>query len=297
MPIGPAPDWTDITWMIGNYEGTPTLIAVDEDGKMIAVFQGLGPDGLITLKTDDEGRLIAILTDPGDVWQVFKQMGLAEHAVRVGGIGGYDRRGDAIFIETFEDGRARWGINDADTGSEAELTTVNPLQGGLCMKMTAGSGGTRRIGIWHNPPYPILGKVALEGSFTLEADVEFIEWWILLYDGTTRHIAMVRYDNVNNKVQYMNSGGVYTDLITGVDLYNALYSYHTLKVVIDVVNDLYVRVLIDSWSWTDGDLALQTVADSDPKRYYVALDAYAVSGQDAVSYFDRIIVTQNEPAN
>lgn len=86
MTIGPAPDWTEITWLVGDYEGTPTLIAVDVDGNIVVPMMGMTDTGLEVIALDEGHRIIAVIRDPtsdnyiaidgsGNITCIFKGMG------------------------------------------------------------------------------------------------------------------------------------------------------------------------------------------------------------------------------
>jgi len=34
MTLGPAPDWQHISWMVGNYQGTPVIVTIDNLGRL-----------------------------------------------------------------------------------------------------------------------------------------------------------------------------------------------------------------------------------------------------------------------
>jgi len=237
----------------------------------------------------------AIIISPQDIWGNLVTMGLHELAARMTGLGIFDRRGDVLFFDTFESGLNKGNAVTDGTGAAVEISSYSARFGNYSLKLTAGSDGLRLAIYQYFLPYHIPSKFGLEASFAFDENAEYLEFGINLSDGVDYHTGTIRYDDDNNRVQYKDSTGTWQDLITGVSLGRGARNYHTLKMVVDLVNDKYHRVLLDKWSWTDGDLALVTGESVVTPIMYADVNLYGASGVNAVAYFDGVLITQNEP--
>jgi len=282
--------------MKGNDAGTLRSVAVDASGNIVAVMKALYGATLTTVACDASGRIIMIPTDPADVWGNAISMGNAELAARLTGLGGFDRRGNALLFDTFENGLSKGTTTLSGTGAAVELSSASSRLGGFSLKLTAGSDASRFAQYHWFLPYPVLSKVGFELSFSFDGDTEYLQLKLVFYDGTTLHTATIRYDDDNNKVQYLDSGGTWQDLIASVGLVRTTKNYHTVKMVVDLENDKYHRVLLDKWAWTTGNLAIETSANAGTPAVEAQVRLYGASGTNAVAYVDGFIVTQNEPA-
>jgi len=104
VAIGPAPDWVNVNWLVGDYSGTPTLIAVDADGNIIVVMKGEYEGSLKTVAVDEGGRILMIPTDPADIWGNAISIGLGELIAALSVAKRFDKRGSVLFLEDFENG-------------------------------------------------------------------------------------------------------------------------------------------------------------------------------------------------
>ena len=294
MVLPEVPDWTQLIQLMGQYAGTPTLVAVDAVGNIVAVMKGEYAGTLKSIAVDAAGRVIMIPTDPADVWGNAISMGNAELVARLTGLGGYDRRGNAIFFDIFDAGLAKGSPVVYGTGAAVEISTASARYGGYSLKLTAGSDSSREAGFQYYLPYPIFSKVGFETSFTVGTNTTYFTIHLNLYDGSTYYSAGVRFDEDNSKVQYLSGAAGWQDLITGVTLYELSKAYHTLKMVIDLASGKYHRVFLDGWSWTAGDLSFYSEASVLGKRFLGHVRHYGAAGTNAVSYIDGVIITQNE---
>lgn len=238
----------------------------------------------------------AVILDPVDIWGNAVIIGLRELAIRLGYPGGYDDRGQALLVDDFQSGLRKGETLISGTGAKVELSSTNSRFGGLSLKLTAGSDSSRYAGYSYYLPYHAQTNIGLQLAFVVEANTEYVELDLTLYDGAKDHLARVRYDHVNSKVQYYDSAAAWQDLITGVELKALDEYFHFMKVVVDLENDKYLRVLVDSWSWTTGDLDIYTGTIITTKLLSWEIYHVGKAATNAVSYIDGVITTWNEPA-
>ena len=138
-------DFTSISLIKGQFGGNPVTIAVDASGNIIGVLQGQYGGTLETLAVDGKGRLLAVMTDPEDVFGNPHYIGLAEAAVRLGGISTHDRRGEIIWQDSFESGTVtpRWVTATNGAASLVKASAAKARNGAFSMLLqTDGAAGS-----------------------------------------------------------------------------------------------------------------------------------------------------------
>lgn len=271
-------------------------IAVDADGNIVGVFKGLYDSTLTTLKVDANGRLIAVLTDPEDTWGVFKAMGFAGLA-RVLSYGkSYDHRGDVFFMTSFENGIVGWKAFTDGTGAEVRHSVEQAKHGAYSCQLVAGSDGDRYARIKRYFHYPVEGKIGLEFSFTLDPDTDEVRAWLLYYDGTLVRDFRVKYDHTNTDLICWSSGGAEVTLNSNLNLFVRDEVFHTIKLVVDIANDAFVRVLCDGEEYDASAGDVNTTADTTAKRLEADIEHKGDAAINANIWVDDIILTESEPA-
>lgn len=73
MPLGPAPDWQHISWMVGNYNGVPILVTVDGLGQITSGLIAYNDRYLFRKSGTGVGADLTLETDAvpvGEVWVI-----------------------------------------------------------------------------------------------------------------------------------------------------------------------------------------------------------------------------------
>jgi len=236
-----------------------------------------------------------IILDRQDVFGSVIEMGLAELAVRLGYPGGFDNRGDVLFVDSFEEGLSKGKSGTSGTGGEVEASSTSARLRGLSLKLTAGKDASRYAYYEYWLPYPVLGKVGLQLAFTVDANTDYLWFLISLYNGDNWYQGHFKYDSVNSKLQVYDDTDTPQDIITDAPLYQDPKAYHYFKGVIDLEEYKYHRALLDGWSWTDADINLATGTSGLSKRFNATVYHYGLLDTNPVSYVDGVIFTQNEP--
>jgi hypothetical protein len=237
-----------------------------------------------------------LICDPTDIWGNVVGIGLGELAAVLSPAKKFDRRGDVLFIDDFEDGAAHFSTALVGTGAAVAITSAESNVGGFAAKLTGGSDSSRYAEIFYRTPVSAGLRMGAEIAFRLGSDIQYVvlEFWF--YDGVKRHQAGLRYVTADNKWQY---GDIYTTwqtLKTGVDLAAEAHHFHPVKLVINTETDKYVRALIAGEQIDMSTYDFYTVADTTEPALLTMIDAYSNSGKNGWMYVDPVIITQNEPA-
>lgn len=226
---------------------------------------------------------------------VYEEIRLAEHAVRLGSIDTFDRRGDVIFLDGFEHGLGKWSKAGLGTGYAITPSVSYARSGGLSAHLVAGSTSSRYASIAHLLPYTAFSKIGFEIAWTHGANWETLGIEIDVYDGTYHNLGLIEYEAANRRWVYYDSAYTAQPFLTEFEPYINNYLFNVAKLVIDLTTAKYARALINN----------QGVAL--PYSYYRSADAVTVpqvqvsltlksdAGYNAESYVDDAIITQNEP--
>jgi len=221
---------------------------------------------------------------------------MAELAARLGSINTFDRRGDVMFIDGFESGLAPYYPFCGGTGCNVRQNSEYSRNGGFSCKLTTGSDGTRQATILRICPYPVLGNLGFEISFTMQILMETYDFTLRLEDNLIRYTATIRYDEVNDSLQYLDEDGNYIDIETELLMYKHVHLFNTLKMVVDFTNREYVRLMINEHSWSLADIPLRSEAAAWGDRISARLTCTGQDdGNNHYIFADDFIITQNEP--
>ena len=303
--------------MKGEYAGTLKNIAVDASGRIVSVIRDPTSDNYIaidangyiaavlkatysgTLKNvacDSEGRIIMIPTDPADVWGNAISMGNAELAAVLSPAKRFDRRGNLVFFDNFESGLGKGIIDAVGSGADVVLTSSESREGAFSCKLVGGStlGKYARYFYWLG--YRPASKLGVECHFRLSANVAYFTIDLYAYDGTKYHRGSISYDPANDKYIYCDSAGVWQDLLTSKTHSESASYFYPIKLVIDPVNDLYVRALIAGQEVNMSAYALPTGTSTLIPDLYANFRVDSLGATNPAVYIDAVIVTQNELA-
>jgi hypothetical protein len=226
---------------------------------------------------------------------------LSELAVRNGSIHSFDRRGEIIWQEDFEDGIGKLKLTIESVRGSITLSTDTARSGEASLKCIPGDQKGDACSINKHLPYGTgLSSLGFEFSFyPSETQTEIYQWTAGVYtnevvDGHLYY--QMQYHALDSKLYIMEPGGL--NLIGVIPLeWGHNYYMHTIKLVIDISQKTYSRILIDGRSI---DLKLhkcRAQPNITPVGYIWT--AIAVindqSGFNPIVYLDDFIVTQNEP--
>jgi len=226
---------------------------------------------------------------------VYSLQDMAELAARLGSIVTFDRRGDVIWLDDFEDNINKWGQEPSGVGAAIALSTDAARNGGYSCKLTTGNVAGEYARIIHSGPYPILSKIGFEISFTLDTNTMRFRIGLSLYDGTYHSRASVQYNMPFARVEYVDENGVWQVLDTITPLRSGHTLFHTIKLVVDFVNYKYERLLLDSLSYDLTPYSLYRIGDTSSPVLLVDAIHYTNVDANISNYVDDAIITQNEP--
>jgi len=272
----------------GNY------MAVDSSGFITAVLKGKYLEGLETIGLDSEGRISGYLVDDLDLWGQILRVGNAEQAARLGSPVSWDRRGQVQAVFDFSKGFH--GVRQVPGAGDGaiELSPTVWQYGGYSVKLIGDKTTPfySYIGAYMAvPPTDVWGCAI---NWSAEPTPAYLEMRLEGVIENTFYQGRIRYDFANTKLQYRKTPPDWVDIGTK-DLEIANYIFHRMKVVIDLDNEVFVRVLLNN---TQYDMSAALTTSSAPTvGDYARCEVYVYSddGENDVVYLDTLIFTVKEP--
>lgn len=295
VPVTVGPDG-QLYALFKGYDGTEYRpVKVDADGNIIAVIKGQYGDTLKTVGVDDKGRITVFLCDAKDVWGNVVVVGNAELAARLGSPKTYDRRGEVIFISTFEEGLPPFVPIIVTDGSKIQLSTYASRSGAYSVKCVTAASIGAEAGVRKRMSFLKFSKIGVEFTFTETTVDHYTALLLEIYDGSYKHTASIRYDEKNLRLIWYDSAGNWQLLKDQVSLSTADKVFHSMKLVIDPTTGKYVRGMCDSYEIDMADKEYSQPASTEAPYICASVSYIANIAESLTGYIDSLIITQNEP--
>lgn len=220
---------------------------------------------------------------------------LGELASRLGSIVTYDRRGSVYWFEDFENGIEGIFPQTSGVGAEVRLTHKYVFRGLLSAKLTGGSDSTLSAGILKRIAPALLTTYGLEATVSVESDVDFIRLGFQYNTGITRYNGAFYIDVTTQKLYYLSNAFTLVVIDSALIEDNDPTLFFTAKVVIDLVNNKYIRALFNQTEYDLTNIGIYSVADTTIPRIEASVFCFSVSGSNGIAYVDNIIVTVGDP--
>jgi len=292
-----APDYTETVRIVGvDDAGDLVVVRLDADGNIVAVLKADYDGTLQTLACDSQGRLVAVIDDEINLFASRARIGNAELAARLGSIQLYERRGSAVFLESFEQGLLRWAATTSGLGSAVGLTSECSKSGGYAVLLTGGSNLFRTATIWHTERLVNTdGLIGIEFSFRdVDLTDAFIELMFTVDDGIDGHTGGFRWGIAADNVDIWKAGA-WDERINGAFGSSNLLSWSTVKIVVDPTTMKYVRMYFNGLAVDLSAVGLTATGATigDSVEAYIRVQSEA--GENSQFQVDNFILTINEP--
>ena len=221
---------------------------------------------------------------------------LGEIAARLGSILIYDKRGDVVDFDNFEAPVLRWQEVLVGDNSYQRFSSASARSGSQSLLLHAESIEEGAAGI--TKAFVPLGsrRVGIEISFSYLYPFD-CDLFILLYyaDGTTLYLAEVKFDPYAGKLYIWTDTGEYKEIAAPVSSYEALFTFKTIKLVVDFDTLKYERLLFDLNAYDISAYSIPEQAGDVTARYVVQIYIEARVETGGNGYIDDFILTQAEP--
>lgn len=220
---------------------------------------------------------------------------MAELAARLGSIVTFDRRGDVVWLDDFEDNINRWKTLTTGTGGSTHLSTEAARSRARSAKLTTGNLAGNLAEIERDFPLPVPSRTGFELSFALLPNVAYIELWAHHMEGTFTHTPRIRYQLLEESLQLLDHTATWVTVKPHIPLLPASHCFHTLKLVYDIISCRYARILLNNLAIDVSQHTPRRVPDPTTPRLSIHTRIRAAADGGATAYIDDFILTQNEP--
>jgi len=279
----------------GSDGGVLRTVSVDASGNLVAVMKANYSGTLTTVKCDVDGRITTYLADTQDLWGQIVNVGNAELAARLGSERVFDRRGETVLQESFENGINGWSHVSPTTATGWRISNGAARGRGLSAKCVtaATSGLSYTLYRYLNPIFATCMGIEVAFAFpTSNAFVFTIQG--SYYDGVNRY-DMICYWQSSDKKWYITQALGDTAVTPAIEYVRSSLAFYHAKLTCDFSSGLYEKLLygpnsVDLVSWTR-----YSEADVTAPGFYVAVDVLTAVAAATTVYVDLVNVTQNEP--
>jgi len=224
---------------------------------------------------------------------------LNELAVRLGSIVNFDRRGNVIFANGFEQSIGAFRPTLVGVGSEIIQTADYVKNGAYSLRCTvdASFGGT--VNLARMQAIPENKRIGIELSFTWNPNIRIYDWSLWYYDGEVLYnpsVYMVPNSITNPMTLLLETPEGDIPLIPITNLKESVYFFHTLKLVADLDTKKYVRIILDDITYdiSEYDIWKEDQPD-EPHRLYGTFQINGSTAGVESCCIDDFILTDNEP--
>ena len=221
---------------------------------------------------------------------------LGELAARLGALPSSDRRGDVSFLDSFESGLGAWLTSTVGSGSIAALSLLNAKTGRFSALLDPAAVASSSAAIQRRVPLPPATVIGVEFSLQFRSNVERVELTITRFSGSFLANWGLRFDDANDRIEYLNSAGTWTLLVSGVGPLSLVGTWHSLKLVADIDSAQYVRAIVDETEYSLLAVDAEVAANVTAPSLVIAIFCYGSVGNGGAVLVDDVIFTENEPA-
>ncbi|MBA7481123.1 hypothetical protein ES707_16593 [subsurface metagenome] len=220
---------------------------------------------------------------------------MGEVAARLGSIVTYDKRGDVVFFDDFEEPILRWAADVPDALTYARLDSASAKSGSQALKLHTQNVLNEIASMSRLFNVLVSKRLGHEISFSLLSnDCELRSFVSVLGDPRT-YEGEVMFDNFPPALYIETAPDVYTKIADIGSVERSIFMFQTLKLVVDFNTNKYVRLLFGNVEY---DLsAYDLVSIGTALAPQVSTGAYiynkAAAGGDV--WLDDSIFTQAEP--
>jgi hypothetical protein len=237
------------------------------------------------------------------VGPIYTSSDTGELAARLGSPVTFDRRGNVIFYDNFEDGYdGKWNVSGTFPYPDGyPCLTIEPCRSGIkSVRLRSVAAVDAYMGLWRYLPILRFSKLGFEVSFTTAATYTYYQWQFTIWTGTQQIEGRIQLLPLENTLRLRTTGGVWQDIDTDVQVFAGGSLFNTVKMVIDPLSELYTRLIYNSTEYDTSLYSLPIVDSVIAAHLRLDFRVIATGGgapDAAEANFDDVIVTQNEPDN
>jgi len=227
--------------------------------------------------------------------KIFGNIDTGELAARLGSIDTFDRRGNILWMDDFEEPIMRW-LDTSAANADVMLRASYPCRSAQNLYFLTNNVAWSFASVQKLFPYPLSDRLGFEFWFALEQDTSYVELQLVIDNGTNALQWRHKIDVSANQLEVYNHLGNF-------DIYETLpnnilanrWGYNVFKLAIDMNTVHYIRSLFNNVEY---DLsAYRPQSGASIGNYYIDCSIILRTTAAAFShmYLDGFIYTFNEP--
>lgn len=220
--------------------------------------------------------------------------GDAELAARLGSPHIFNREGDVIYLDDFENGFGGWDYVPSGLGATRFLTTDCILRGSYAAVLRPGTTPDKYIQISKRFQYPVLGNMGVEFSVVLSNELTYIYVRLVRYDGVDSHTFHLEYNYKDRQLKIFDGALGFVVIKDALTLAPEYRLFHTFKLVCDLERDEFIRAIVDEVEYNLSTYVSTAALDGTVPRVDMVIHTHRELGLLGAAVVDRVIFTQNE---
>ncbi len=217
---------------------------------------------------------------------------MGELAARLASPDRFDRAGDIIFMDSFEEDLVQWPSVGATGGGTVDVSLNRARTGSFSARLVTGEPPPVATFMTASLSPSVFSPYGVEYSFMVDVLLSGIEVWVFVYTGTQLIEFRVRIVPVSGSIELFTAAGGYQSIALAGQLSTA--PFHTLKFVVDPTSRAYGRVLLNSLKVADPGLFGRVSASAAAPHVDLTINCDDLDTGNRVSYIDDVIFTQND---
>jgi len=219
---------------------------------------------------------------------------LGELAVRLGSISHYNRDGNVVFQDNFEDTPLKWIKTLKEARGSIEYSNETAWSGGQCVKLATGNQASDYVNIERYFPLLPVGKYGIEVAFNnVGTDGTVYFEFHYHYNGYYYH-GVVAIDFQNDNLLIYSDPDGYVTIKSNLGLAEEDNLFHFIKLVVDTETGYYVRLLIDNTEYNLSAYKMYHLPEETADKIRIFVQLWTAKAASFYGYLDNFIFTQNE---
>jgi hypothetical protein len=219
----------------------------------------------------------------------------AELAIRLGFPQVFERTGNVLFYEGFQYGLGDWNPHQNPAANKPLLSAIGLLNSPYSAKLVSDGTQFGFSTIRKDLGYPYLTTFGMEFSFKPSTEISQLRFGIIVFTGDTKWSIWGQYDDSTYKWSVLDNTPAYQDVLTyNIGAFDHS-NWHTVKVVADLVNGLYARLMVDNEDVGISSYVPRNDVDVTDPYIYLGVDIFNTGTKVYDVYVDNVILTINEP--
>ena len=221
---------------------------------------------------------------------------MGEVAARLGSIITYDKRGDVIDFDNFENAVLKWAVSISGVGGYARLDSTSVRSANQSVKLYTPATKDAYVELKRGYSIGRTKRLGIEVSISTLGTYSIFLLTLLYTTATTKQTAKLKLDNELYELYIMTGNEIYTKIDTLYEIFATEHWFNTMKVVADFESSEYVRLMFDNNEYDISALSPYLVSPWFGAPY-IQLELKILNKEDleGVCYIDDVVLTQAEP--